>query len=260
MGSGEPPEPGQSGSDEAGVPEEPEDAGERPSGRSEIGDVSFPVAVRGYERKAVDAYVERVRQVVADLELARSPEAAVRHALEQVGEQTKGILEGAGEAAEQITVSARQEAEASTARARSEADEVVTSAKAEEAEILAHSRAEADATVAQARDEAAEHLQRSREEVAALRQQAELRLGEIRADTETIREERRQLLADIRQIATRVEEVAAAADARFAPAETADEASEGIPRSEPAGEGDPTEVKAAQDPGAEQRTPRQSTG
>jgi DivIVA domain-containing protein len=146
------------------------DSSESRSVPSEIGDVSFPVSVRGYDRRAVDAYVERVHQLLVELELTRSPEAAVKHALQRVGEQTKGILEQAGETAEQITVAARQEAEANTARATGEADDVVAKAKAEEAEILARSHAEAEATVAQARNEAAEHLQRSRNEVAALRE------------------------------------------------------------------------------------------
>ncbi len=59
--------------------------------------------------------MSRVQNLVAELEVTRSPEAAVKQALEQVGEQTKGILERVGETAEQITVAARQEAEESTA-------------------------------------------------------------------------------------------------------------------------------------------------
>src|SRR5438093_4592049 len=89
--SGEPPEPGQT--DGGLPPASPEEGGgtsERGGVPSEIGDVSFPVSVRGYDRRAVDAYVNRAQHLVAELELTRSPEAAVKHALEQVGEQTKG--------------------------------------------------------------------------------------------------------------------------------------------------------------------------
>jgi cell division septum initiation protein DivIVA len=126
----------------------------------------------------------------------------------------------------QITVTARQDAEESSARAKDEADEVVANAKAAAAEILARSNAEAEATVAQARKKAAEHLQRAQEEVAALREEAEARMRELHADTETIQRERSQLLDDIREITTRVEEVATAADARFPRPEAPDEAEE----------------------------------
>src|ERR1700749_2415000 len=45
----------------------------------------FPMALRGYDRVAVDDYVRRTRQLVAELQATRSPEAAVRRALERVG-------------------------------------------------------------------------------------------------------------------------------------------------------------------------------
>jgi len=260
MVSGEPLEPGQTGGGLAASPEEGGDSTERRSVPSEIGDVSFPVSVRGYDRKAVDAYVHRAQDLVAELELTRSPEAAVKHALERVGEQTKGILERVGETAEQITVVARQAAEENTARATGEADDIVAKAKAEEAEILARSKAEAEATVAQARKDAAEHSQRSREEVAALREQAEAQMRELQADTETIRQERSQLLDDIRAIATRVEEAASAADARFPPPEAAEQSEEGIPRSGAAGEAEVTEVTATDKPTADTGTRRDSPG
>jgi DivIVA domain-containing protein len=219
--SNESPEADETGSGHTPVnPAETRDSLERRNAASEVGDVSFPVSVRGYDRGAVDAYVIRVQQLVAELELTRSPEAAVKHALEEVGEQTKGILEGAGDTAEQITVAARQGAEETTASARREAEDIVADAKAAAAETLARSKAEAEATVSQAQRDAAEHLQRSQDEIAALREEAEARIRELQADTETIQRERSQLLADLREITTRVEEVASAADARFLPEQT----------------------------------------
>jgi len=239
--SGEPPEPAQADSGlPSASPEEGGDSTERRGVPREIGDVSFAVSVRGYDRGAVDAYVSRVQNLVAELEVTRSPEAAVKQALEQVGEQTKGILERVGETAEQITVAARQNAEERTARAKHEAEDTVAKAKAAAAELLARSKAEAEATVAQARREAAEHLQRVQEEVAALREEAEARMRELHADTETIQLERSQLLDDIREVATRVEGVASAADARFPPPEAAQQAEEGNLQSGTAGETEPT--------------------
>src|SRR5919109_5691718 len=93
--------------------------------------VSFPGSVRGYDRAAVDAYVEQVNAAIAELEVRSSPRAAVRHALEQVGEQTSGILQRAREAADEITTSARHEAEETTARAKAEAGGIVVKASTE---------------------------------------------------------------------------------------------------------------------------------
>jgi DivIVA domain-containing protein len=86
----------------------------------DILDVSFPVSVRGYDRRAVDAYIKRVNRVIAELKVRASPPAAVRHALEQAEEKVQGLLQAAREAAEEITASAQQEAEESTARAKAE--------------------------------------------------------------------------------------------------------------------------------------------
>ena len=39
----------------------------------DILDVSFPVAVRGYDRRAVDAHIKRVNRVIAELTVRGSP-------------------------------------------------------------------------------------------------------------------------------------------------------------------------------------------
>jgi DivIVA domain-containing protein len=207
-------------------------------------DVSFPVSVRGYDRRAVDAYIKRVNRVIAELKVRSSPPAAVRHALDQAGEKVQGLLQAAREAAEEMTASARLEAEESTARAKAEAAELVvnTSAeadrvKAEADELIANARTEADETVAKAKAqadgilaearaeahdslarsqvEADEHLQRSQEELATLRDEAETRMSEIQADTEATWKERRELLDDIRGMASGLVDSADAAAARF---------------------------------------------
>lgn len=250
MASGEAVQPGQGNSGPPpGAPEPDGGSSELHRVPQEIRDVSFPVSVRGYERRAVDAYVSRVTGVIEELEATRSPEAAVREALEQVGAQTKGVLQQAGETAEEIIVSARREAEESTARARTEAEDVVAQATTEADETLARSKAEAEKTAEQSRKEAAERLRRSREEVAALRQEAETHLRALHADTEAVREERRQLLDDIRGLSARVEELASAADARFPPRVPAAEAEEGEPAPQPEAESEPSEVANPSDAG-----------
>jgi DivIVA domain-containing protein len=188
---------------------------------AEIRDASFPVSLRGYDREAVDAYVARVNYLIAELDVSGSPEAAVRHALEQVGEQTRGLLERAGQTAEEITLAARREAEESSTRANAEAGEIVAKAKAEADEILGQSKAEAETIAARTREEAAERLQRSQDEVAAVQEEAEARMRELEADTENIRQQRRALLDDLRGIAAQAADTASSAEARFPPREPA---------------------------------------
>jgi DivIVA domain-containing protein len=119
-----------------------------------IRDVSFPTAGRGYERRAVDSYVNQVNRLIAELEVGRSPQAAVRHALDRVAEQTKALLQQARETAEEITASARTEAEEDIVRARVEAEAMIASARAagsEAEQIVASARAEAGGIIARAR-------------------------------------------------------------------------------------------------------------
>jgi cell division septum initiation protein DivIVA len=216
---------------------------------SAIRNISFPSAGRGYERRAVDSYVNQVNRLIAELEVGRSPQAAVRHALERVGEQTKSLLQQARETAEEITGTARQEAEEEIARARAEAEEITAQARAAEAEaekVVAGARAEAEKIVARtkteagdlvarasaeaeealgrSRAEAAERLMRLEEEIAASRELAEARVQELHAETEAVWKERQELLDEIHAMGTRLLEVTSGAAARVGPAETSKQA------------------------------------
>jgi hypothetical protein len=91
--------------------------------------VDFPIVLRGYDRLAVDAYVKRTSQLVAELQATRSPESAVRRALERVGEEVSGILQRAHETAEQITAQSRSEAEDRLEGARQEAEQITSAAE-----------------------------------------------------------------------------------------------------------------------------------
>jgi DivIVA domain-containing protein len=86
----------------------------------------FPMTLRGYDRVAVDEYVRRTRQLVAELQATRS---AVRRALERVGEEITGILQRAHETAEQITAQSRSEAEDRLEQARQEASQIAGAAE-----------------------------------------------------------------------------------------------------------------------------------
>jgi hypothetical protein len=89
-----------------------------------VAEVDFPLALRGYDRLAVDAYVKQTSQLVAELQATRSPDAAIRRALERVGGEVSGILQRAHETAEQITAQSRSEAEDRLETARKESVEI----------------------------------------------------------------------------------------------------------------------------------------
>jgi DivIVA domain-containing protein len=209
----------------------------------DILDVSFPAAVRGYDRHAVEAYVKRVNRVIAELKVSASPPAAVRHALDQAQEKVEALLQAAREAADEITTSARREANEAISRAKAEAADLMvnTSAeadrlKAEADGLLAKAQTDAQAAVAEAKsnangivseaaasaqdtrtraqDDAEERRRRLQDELAALQKHARTRLEEIEAETEAIWNRRTQLLDDVRAMANTLVELANTAAAR----------------------------------------------
>src|SRR6059036_3540377 len=95
-----------------------------------IRDVSFPIVMRGYDRAAVDAYVTRVNRIIAELQVSRSPHSAIRHALDQMSEETRGILERAHETAEDITGRSRTQAAERVEQAEVEARAMIRDAEA----------------------------------------------------------------------------------------------------------------------------------
>jgi DivIVA domain-containing protein len=188
-----------------------------------IRNVSFPVGVRGYERKAVEAYVRAVNRVIAELEVTRSPQAAVRHAVERVGEQTKAILDEARGSAEKITATAQAEADEIVGKAKAKAADLVVGAdteadriRAESEKAIASAKAEAEKIVAQAKANAEERRRKSEQELAKVREETEARLTELEADTATLWDRRHELLGDIDRMADQLHEAAREAAGRLA--------------------------------------------
>ena len=85
-------------------------------------DASFPLAVRGYDRRAVDEFVEELRTLVADLEAHQTREGVVQKALDELGEETAGILQRAHETADEIAARSRAQADGRLQRAEREAE------------------------------------------------------------------------------------------------------------------------------------------
>lgn len=186
----------------------------------ELRTAAFPVAVRGYDRGAVDAYVTRVNRLIAELEATRSPQSAVENALRRTEDERSDILKEAYALGGEVTTAARREAHEMIAGAKGEAVEIVVGAsdradrtKAESLEHLAKTRAEADRILDAARAEAEARLQRTEEEIARMRKEEEAWMRALRIDTSAIWGERRDLLEDLRAIAARLQEAASRAGA-----------------------------------------------
>jgi DivIVA domain-containing protein len=187
----------------------------------ELRSVAFPVAVRGYDRRAVDAYVTRVNRLVAELEATRSPQRAVENALRRAEDERSDILKEAYSLWGEVTAAARREADEMIARAKTQAVEIVVSAsdradrtRAESLEHLAKARAEADRLLDAARAEADARFERAEEEIARMRSEAEAWMRALRIDTNVIWGERRDLLDDLRDVADRLQEAASRSRAR----------------------------------------------
>jgi DivIVA domain-containing protein len=186
-----------------------------------IRNVAFPIARRGYERRAVDAYVTRINRLIAELEATHSPRDAVAHALERTEEERNAILTQAHEIGAEIMAAAQREAEEMTAEARAEAADIVVNAstaadgaKAEAEEHVEKAGAEAERILADSRAQASEQLRLAQEEIANLRNEAQAWLDELRTDTESVWSERSDLVADLREIAARLQEAVSEAGTR----------------------------------------------
>src|SRR3954465_8810793 len=133
----------------------------------DIADRTFPVAMRGYDRAAVDAFLQEVVQITPARESRQSQESVVQRAIAEVGEETASILQRAHETAEEIAARSRAQAEGRIQRARRPG--APTRAAGREAELL--------------------------------RQDADAYSEKIVYDTRVLWEERQRLIEDIRQLA-----------------------------------------------------------
>jgi len=96
----------------------------RRSATDRLANREFPLAVRGYDRHAVDEFVQEVLALVSELEGRQTRESVVQRALDEIGEETAGILQRAHETADEIAARSRAQAEGRIERAEREADMV----------------------------------------------------------------------------------------------------------------------------------------
>lgn len=165
----------------------------------------FPLGVRGYDRAAVDAYLDDLQIRVDDLRAQSSPPDAVRRAIDTVGEETSGILRHAHETADEITARAREEAERRT-----------TEAEASAASIL---RA-AEAAASQLNEEARRRVQAAEQSAAAIVAAAEVQASRLDEDVDRIWSERMVLIDDVERVSRTLLKVSKEASRRFPPEES----------------------------------------
>lgn len=168
-------------------------------------DTEFPVALRGYDRAAVDRYVEHVNRLLAELEISSSPESAVRHALDEVSEETRDILQHAHDTADEITARSRARADGRLQQAEQEAKELRAAALTEAQETRDAASREAEELRATARGESADMLE-----------SAETRSRDLARSAEAIWRERRRLLDDMRGIGEQLVAIGDVEGKRFA--------------------------------------------
>jgi len=101
----------------------------RRSAADKVRAARFPVAMRGYDRAAVDSWRQEIADLVERLEEQQPREAAVKRALDEVGHETASILQRAHEAAEEITARSRSQAEGRLRRAEADADSTLREAE-----------------------------------------------------------------------------------------------------------------------------------
>jgi DivIVA domain-containing protein len=135
-----------------------------------VREVSFPIALRGYDREAVDEYVREVNRIIADLEVGRSPRSAIRYALDQVSDETRSILERAHETADEVTARSRSQADDRLQWAEREARDAIAAATQRVEDL------DADADrVWQERHRLIDDIVRLAERLTALAEDAEMR-------------------------------------------------------------------------------------
>ncbi|HKF80946.1 MAG TPA: DivIVA domain-containing protein [Thermoleophilaceae bacterium] len=178
-------------------------------------DVRFPVAMRGYDRDAVDRYVNRVNQVIAELQITAAPESAIRHALEQVTEETKGLLERAHETADEITRRSRSQADDRIQRAEQEAQQLHDASEQEARELRGDAAHEAREVREAAAREAREVREAAQREARDIREAAETRVSELEADARAILEDRARHISELRDFVRRLGDFAEGAAGRY---------------------------------------------
>lgn len=183
--------------------------------------VTFTTARRGYEKREVEAFLNKL----ADwLETGGDDEARaqlVKRELERVGKKTAGVLAAAEESAEQLRADAEREAaellsgtEAEVKKLRTGAEEYEQSTRKAADEYAEKTRAGADQDAAQARAEAQrdarETIQSAEAKARRIIDEGTKRRTDIEAVIADLTERRDEVLGRVDQLAATLKETATA--------------------------------------------------
>jgi peptidoglycan DL-endopeptidase RipA len=139
------------------------------------GEELFKPSRRGYDREEVDAYVAQLQRQIRALQIeaqaAQTPDAAVRSAIERVGDEVADILKQAHNTSDEIVATAQREADA--------------------------------------------HREEAARQAAHVTAVAEQRVHELDLDTDRIWGERERIVADARDLARQLTQLADLAAERF---------------------------------------------
>jgi DivIVA domain-containing protein len=92
------------------------------SASQRLREVTFPLVMRGYDRHSVDQFLAELLSLVDELESRQTREGVVQKALDELGEETAGILQRAHETADEISSRSRAQADTRLQRAEREAE------------------------------------------------------------------------------------------------------------------------------------------
>jgi DivIVA domain-containing protein len=154
-----------------------------------IRSATFPVARRGYEKREVDRFLNRIAEWLETGGADQTRAELVRRDLERIGEQTGKILTDAHDAGEEIRAEAEREAEGIIAEAETQAERV---------------RAAAAESRARAEDEAQETLSRANSEATRIIEDANRRRRDIEAVISDLEARRDGVVADLEQLSSEI--------------------------------------------------------
>lgn len=194
----------------------------------EIAEHQFLIALRGYDRDEVSAFLDEVAEQVLTLqqrvgELESAREAAVqgqgagaeapagdrRPSFRELGEETTRILEAAEEAAEQMRARASEESRTVVEEARRAAAEEREGAQEQATALLEEARRDAEREREQANRTATQVLEEARSSARETLDTAEARHREIADSVRDLDELRTRLIQDLRAVS---ETIAGAVD------------------------------------------------
>jgi DivIVA domain-containing protein len=177
-----------------------------------IRSATFNVSRRGYDRREVDTFLQRLADWLEGGGEDQAHSELVQRELERIGQRTAKVLTAAGEAAAALTADAEAEAaerldEARIAAnaARVEAQRYAEQTRGEADEYGESERGKADAYARKVRGEADAHDERTRTGADAYagqtREEAEALVAEMRQEAEA---EAQRLVADAKNEAARI--------------------------------------------------------